>query len=107
MRIENWVKSDLIPLGFYEVVPQTETIQRAEEVRQEVLRMANHVCEVTDTAMACGKLIIKLIPPDPDDPESEMMLTVGWKIYLTKEQIAKLKEDEEWQSSRWAGFAAG
>lgn len=84
----------LIPFGFYEVLHQDATVLMAAAVQHSVLERAKRICEATGEDMEYGKLIIKLIPADPDDPESVLMMTIGWKIYLTEEQYKKLPEDE-------------
>lgn len=84
----------LIPWGFYEVLHQDDTVLKAAEVQRSVLEKAKRICEITGEDMEYGKLIIKLIPADPDDPESELMMTIGWKILLTEEQHKKLQEQE-------------
>lgn len=84
----------LIPFGFYEVLHQDATVLMAAAVQHTVLERAKRICEIVGEDMEYGKLIIKLIPADPDDPESVLMMTIGWKIYLTEEQYKKLPEDE-------------
>lgn len=84
----------LIPWGFYEVLHQDDTVLKAAEVQRSALEKAKRICEITGEDIEYSELIIKLIPADPDDPESELMMTIGWKILLTEEQHKKLQEQE-------------
>ena len=84
----------LITWGFYEVLHQDDTVLKVAEVQRSVLEKAKRICEITGEDMEYGMQIIKLIPADPDDPESELMMTIGWKILLTEEQHKKLQEQE-------------
>lgn len=87
-----------IPVGFYQVIPDTMPLREIEAVSQMVTARAKRICEAAGTDFERGRLITKFVPADPEDPESELVLTIGWKIYLTEEQHERLKESKEWAS---------
>ena len=87
-----------IPVGFYQLIPDTMPLKEIEAVSQMTIARAKRICEEVGTDYERGRLITKFVPADPEDPESELVLTIGWKIYLTEEQYEKLKESKEWAS---------
>lgn len=88
--MSDYIQRRCEPYGLYEVLHKDATIADADEARKRIIDKAHRVCEITGADWARGKLIVKLIQPDEKIPE--LVMTVGWKIDLTKEQYAKIEE---------------